>query len=103
MLHFETSSSATDTECPGLAAESLEDDEETLIPEDKCAHRIQPFPEPCLGFCHWILYPWGAVDSLGCLYALGLGGWGQMRGRENAWVDTAVGLGSLASSLLEKG
>ena len=67
-----------------------------LEEDNKFAHRIQPFPEACLLACHCVMCAWGAAVSLGCLYVLGVGE-GQVRGRENVWVDGVgvvfVGLG----------
>lgn len=91
MLNSEISNTTNDSITEALTPELCKSDEDIQIPEDKFAHRIQPFSEPCLILCHWMLYTWGTVITLGCLYALGLGE-GQMRGRENLWVDVAVGL-----------
>lgn len=91
MLFPETYSIQNNSPSAVLPLEPLESDEDIPIREDEFAHRIQPFSEPCLIFCHWMLYTWVAVVSLGCLYTFGLGE-GQMRGRENVWVDIAVGL-----------
>lgn len=67
MLSVETSSSADVSESSAPPLGPLESDNDMPVKEEKFAHRIQPFPEPCLILCHWVLYLWVTVTTLGCL------------------------------------